>query len=241
MQFPYSLVPRCSLLPSPATSSPCRELSLPGGRPASSRALCCSHQHDLSPAGCRVSKARAERWWERGSCGGAAGRTVSVSCGSGNNLFTSRGKIMVFLSRSLEPRLKLKCCRDNPCPEQLALFQGCVCESKMLLCQDLLEITHCGPFVSACGWEELCSDGWWYLGAPGWTLLPDWKVFSVLWYPSLVAARCLRWCLCMLQCSDLVSRRKQLQYVSCVTLLTAQFTVCSKKWYPCASVRFPGG
>lgn len=60
----------------------------------------------------------------RGCPGGAAGRRVSVSRGWGNNLASAQGKIMFFLSRSLEPRLKLKCYRNNPCPEQLALFQG---------------------------------------------------------------------------------------------------------------------
>ena len=60
----------------------------------------------------------------RGCPGGAAGRSVGVSWGWGNNLAAAQGKITFFLSRSLEPRLKLKCYRNNPCPEQLAFFQG---------------------------------------------------------------------------------------------------------------------
>jgi len=60
----------------------------------------------------------------RGCPRGAAGRRVGESWWCGNNLAAAQGKIVVLLSGSLEPKLKLKCYRNNPCPEQLALFQG---------------------------------------------------------------------------------------------------------------------
>lgn len=46
---------------------------------------------------------------DRGYPGGAAGRGVSVRWGWGNNLASAQGKTTSFLTRSLEPRLKLKC------------------------------------------------------------------------------------------------------------------------------------
>lgn len=105
---------------------------------------------------------------------------------------TTQGKIMAFLSRNWNPVLKPEHYRNNPCPEQLALFQGSNCESKMLLCQDLL-------------WS-ICFSLW--LGGVlfGWVMtfgssrmnLASRKVFSVLCCPLLAAMRCLRQCLCLL-------------------------------------------
>lgn len=133
---PVPPFPHGAPLPTPATGDSCKEINHPGRRLTNSRPLCCDHQPGLASArGCtskaRVGTVRGEMWDARGggssqglSWRGCWQERVCVSWRLGNNLAAAQGKIVFFPSRSFEPRLKLKCYRNNPCPEQLALFQG---------------------------------------------------------------------------------------------------------------------